>query len=424
MPKLSLATITLKRFIFFATFVVSAVTFMIVIFAVSWIFLRQTEDTSARLSTTMANRIYGSIFQAMNDGRTHEDMTRILETYLRSDVGHFSAELHVGQTLKRVTDSNLKQDRELRNAFIDGLDFHAQTFSAIRHLYPLKAESKCLACHPGARVGEVLGVLSITEDIRAARDAFLRKFFLIFALLLPTPFLMSFIVARFINKRIGTAIDILGEKVHSVNALSDLTTLQLHDERLMFKELDAIFDEFGNLISRIKNVAVGKEMLEFEIQVLERFIITSDVIRDWKERVCYLLTEVNKVMQVYAIFCVFQIDEEAYDIEVFWMNPPSPSTLNVMDEIIRERIAHEKLLLDSVKVVNNVVNAKGVLQELDCDEIELQTKSLFLDMPQIGGVVGIGVQSQVAHDPIRSLVIGGILTTLLNVVGSIKAIYK
>ncbi|MDR3578426.1 MAG: bifunctional diguanylate cyclase/phosphodiesterase, partial [Oryzomonas sp.] len=47
-----------------------------------------------------------------------------------------------------------------------------------------------------------------------------------------------------------------------------------------------------------------------------------------------------------------------------------------------------------------------------------------LDMPQIGGVVGIGVQSQVAHDPIRSLVIGGILTTLLNVVGSIKAIYK
>ncbi|MDR3580972.1 MAG: hypothetical protein P4L44_13510, partial [Oryzomonas sp.] len=419
-----LATLSLKRFIFYATFVVSVVTFMIVIFTVSWIFLRQAEDTSARSSYSMASQIYGSIFQAMEDGRTRQDMTRILETYQRSFPNHFSMELLVGQPLKRLNDSSLKQDRELHKVFIDGLDFHAQTISNIQHYYPLKAKSSCLACHPGARVGEVLGVLSITEDIRAARDAFLRKFFLIFALLLPTPFLMSFIVARFINKRIGAAIDILGEKVHSVNTVTDLTTLQLHDERLMFKELDAIFDEFGNLISRIKNVAVGKEMLEFEIQVLERFIITSDAIRDWKERVCYLLTEVEKVMQVYAIFCVFQIDEEAYDIEVFWLNPPSPSTLNVMDEIIRERIAHEKLQLDSVKVVNNIVNARGAFMELDRNEIELQTKSLFLDMPQIGGVVGIGVQSQVAHDPIRSLVIGGILTTLLNVVGSIKAIYK
>ena len=38
--------------------------------------------------------------------------------------------------------------------------------------------------------------------------------------------------------------------------------------------------------------------------------------------------------------------------------------------------------------------------------------------------MGIGVQSELTKDAIRSLVIDGVLTTLLNVVGSIKAIYK
>jgi len=418
------ATRTLKRFIFSSTFVVSVVTFLTVISTVSWIFMRQAEDTSARFSYSMANQIYGSIFQAMEDGRTRRDMARILETYQHSFPNHFSMELLVGQQLKRSKNSSLKQDRELDKVISDGSDFHAQTISQFQHYYPLKAESKCLACHPGVRVGEILGVLSINEDIRGTRDAFLRKFFLIFALLSPIPFLMSFLVARFVNMRIGTAIDILGKKVHSVNKVTDLTTLQQHTETLMFKELDAIFDEFGNLVSRIKDVAVGKEMLEFEIQVLERFIITSDVIRDWKERVNFLLTEVNKVLQVYAVFCVFQIEQEAYDIEVFWMSPPSESTESIMEEIIRKRISKEILLLDSVKIVNNVVNAQGGELNLDRNEIELQTKSLFLDKPQIGGVVGIGMQSQITHDPIRSLVIGGVLTTLLNVVGSIKAIYK
>ncbi|MBI2354893.1 MAG: bifunctional diguanylate cyclase/phosphodiesterase [Deltaproteobacteria bacterium] len=132
-------------------------------------------------------------------------------------------------------------------------------------------------------------------------------------------------------------------------------------------------------------------------------------------------------MPAYAIFCIFQIETEAYDIEVFWSTPPSESTESIMDEIIRLRLDQEKLPLapsGTVKLIHNVVNPQGAKLELDRNEIELQTKSLFLDTPQIGGVVGIGVQSQMAVDPIRSLVINGILTTLLNVVGSIKAIYK
>ena len=57
-------------------------------------------------------------------------------------------------------------------------------------------------------------------------------------------------------------------------------------------------------------------------------------------------------------------------------------------------------------------------------DIELQSKSLFVDTPKIGGIVGIGVHARVLDDETRYLVVESVLSTLLNVVGSVKAIYK
>ena len=424
---ISFTSITLKRFIFTATLIVSAVTFVTVIVTVSWIFLRQAEDVSARNSLAMAHQIVDSISQAMAEGRNLSDMKRSLESYQRSFPGRYVIALYPGKTINRSAPPLPEDHSNLKKAFSEGVTIHQRTFNMFEHIYPLKAETKCLGCHPGARVGEVLGLLSIKEDIKDHRDTFLRKFFLCFFLFLPIPFLMSFLVSRFVNSHVGDAVARLHRKVRSVNSVSDLSQLELENGEHTFRELEHIFTEFGNLASRIKDVAVGKEMLEFEIKVLERFIITSEAIRDWKERVSFLLSEVNKVMPAYTIFCIFQIEEENFDIEVFWSNPPSTATANTMEEIIRLRVSQEKLPLvasSTIKVIHNIVNAHGPVLDLDRHNVELQTKSLFLDMPQIGGVVGIGVQSQVVVDPIRSLVINGILTTLLNVVGSIKAIYK
>ncbi len=428
MPELvALASRSLKRFIFTATFAASALTFVIAIGCVSYMFLRQAEEASSGLSHAMARHVFVSMSRAMAEGRTREDMTRLVELSRDSFPERFSINLYVDKPVEQPADQAQQWNAEVRKAFAGGEVAHVKTFSGISHFYPFKAETRCLSCHTGKQVGEVLGVLSVSEDISAARNAFLGNFFLIFALLSPIPFLISFLASRFANRRIGAAIDLIGSKVRAVSNVADLTTLQLHNESLGFRELDEIFGEFGTLVTRIKSVAIGKEMLEFEIKVLERFIITSESIRDWKERVAFMLGEINKVMPAYTIFCIFQIEEVVYDIDIFWQNPPTDTTSNLIEEIISQRVRQEKHSMIStadIKVIHNVVNPHGALLELDRQQIELQTKSLFIDTPQIGGVVGIGVQSTVAVDPIRSLVINGILTTLLNVVGSIKAIYK
>jgi diguanylate cyclase (GGDEF)-like protein len=421
-------SITLKRFIFTATLIVSFVTFLTVITALTWIFLKQAEDISVSTSFSMANRILLLITDAMEKGKNRAEMTNIISEYQRLLPDRYSTTIQTGKTVKTEADSKGTDD-PMRKAFSDGMNSRRRTIKGLEYIFPLKAEAKCLDCHPDAKVGDVLGVLSIKEEMRGFRSSFLQQFFLIFLIFLPIPFLMSYSVSRFVNAHLGDAIGRLDRMIRSVNSMADLTTFEaeLENEEHRFREFEDIFHEFTNFVGRIKGLAVGKEMLEFEIKVLERFVITSETIRDWKERVSYLLNEVNKVMQAYTIFSVFQIDEEAYDIDIFWSSPPSDMTMQIMEEIVRQRISHEKLFISEIteiEIIHNIVNPNSSILDLDHSEIELQTKSLFLEIPQIGGVVGIGVQSQSAADPIRSLVINGILTTMLNVVGSIKAIYK
>lgn len=425
---ISFTSITLKRFIFTATLIVSIATFLAVVTALTWIFFKQTEDILASNSSSIAKQVFLLITEAMENGKNMAEMTDIISEHQRILPERYTIAIQPGKAIKAEADGK-GADEPIRKAFSDGTKSLTRTFKGLEHVFPLKAEAKCLGCHPAAKVGDVMGVLSIKEEMTGFRSSFLHKFFLIFLIFLPIPFLMSFSVSRFVNLHLSEAIGRLDRKIRSVNSMADLTKLEaeLEDEEHRFRELGDIFHEFTKFIGRIRGVAVGKEMLEFEIRVLERFIITSEVIRDWKDRIGHLLNEVNTVMQAYMIFCVFQIGEEAYDIDIFWSSPPSNKTVRIMEEMIRQRISHEKQCiseLTEIKIIHNIVNPNASMLDLDHSAIEFQTKSLFLETPQVGGVVGIGVQSQAVADPIRSLVINGILTTMLNVVGSIKAIYK
>ncbi len=139
-----------------------------------------------------------------------------------------------------------------------------------------------------------------------------------------------------------------------------------------------------------------------------------------------MLLEINRVIRAYTLFSIFQVDEEIYDLEVFWTHAPSEKVKAGVERIIRQKVGSENERFGGValKINHNVARDTQVAGDLAEGDIELQTKSVILQNPRIGGVVGIGVQSEMTRDVIRSLVIDGILTTLLNVVGSIKAMYK
>jgi diguanylate cyclase (GGDEF)-like protein len=231
-----------------------------------------------------------------------------------------------------------------------------------------------------------------------------------------------------LNARIKRSTGFFHEKVSEINSVRDLTKLNnFNAGETGFAEFNTILSEFTGFAERIRDVAVDREVLEFELRLLEKFIITSEVVKDWKEHVMRLLIEINKVINAYTLFSIFQVDEDICDLEIFWTHTPSAEIKESVERIIRRKVSSENERLANIttlKINHNIADSSRVLTGLSEDDIELQSKSIILQNPQIGGVVGIGVQSEMTKDPIRSLVIDGVLTTLLNVVGSIKAIYK
>jgi hypothetical protein len=94
---------------------------------------------------------------------------------------------------------------------------------------------------------------------------------------------------------------------------------------------------------------VDKEIFEFEIRLLERFIITSEVVKDWKYYLKSLIIEVNKLLYAPVFFAFFYVEDEVYAVEVFWYQNPSKGLKEHFEENIKERVK-KRFISNELKV--------------------------------------------------------------------------
>ncbi|MBF0559327.1 MAG: bifunctional diguanylate cyclase/phosphodiesterase [Nitrospirae bacterium] len=419
----------LKSFVCVVVLVSSILSFYTAYFIVSSTYQRSFVKNTHEISDAISQQVINSMLQFMEKGWTRKELNEFFNSIKdRQARFPYKVEIFRGEAVEKDY-GKIEQPgmgSNIVDVFKTGDTITFKRDTLLFNIYPIKAAGRCLSCHVNAKSGDVMGVLRVQQDIGPVIAQVKKKFFTLFLILSPMPFVMAGLIALFVNRRIRSSTVFLRDKITSVNKVRDLTSISLDEEHAGFAEFDEILNEVRSFVSRMRDVAVDREILEFEIKVLEKFIITSEVVRDWKEHVKNILIEINKVMKAYALFSIFQVDEELYDLEIFWRNKPSDITQKKFENIIKQKIKDSIRFgnANEINIIHNIADPCKNLLELEEKDMDLLTKSLFLETPRIGGVVGIGVQSELAHDNIRSLVIDGILTTLLNVIGSIKAIYK
>ncbi len=420
----------LKSFVCISVLIASFISFSATYLVVSSMYRRSFIKNADEVSDAVAQQLFTSMRQLMEKGWTRDELNKFVSSE-KGTRGQFpyEVELFRGEAVEQdygKTDQP-PMGRNIVDSFRTGDAITYKADPIVINIYPIKAEPECLQCHTHASVGKVLGVLKIQQDISPAINEAKRKFNVYFFLLLPIPFVMAGAVAGFLNARLKRSTRFLHDKVSEINSVGDLTKLNnVHVAETGLVEFNAILREFNDFARKIRFVAVDREVLEFELRLVEKFIITSDVVKDAKGHVMRLLLEINKVIPARLLFSLFQIDEEACDLEIFWTHTPSDKLKERMGEIIRGKISEQNPSLgNAIMKCSHTVAENGQRQDdVSESDIELQTKSIIMQQPRIGGVVGIGVRSETARDAIRSLVIDGVLTTLLNVIGSVKAIYK
>jgi len=417
----------LRNFILAASCVVAIVFFSLCFFLIRDEFERNARQQAADASETLAKVTFASMYELMSTGWSRRQAESFLASVEKASGRDQHLQIFRGPLVAGLYGEIAQpaMDETLLRVFASGQESRTGDGSQQRHVFPLVAEERCLKCHTNASVGQTLGAIEVRHDLGHLLEEANRKTALALLGLSLLAMVGALAVVFWVNRRIEKAVHQVEDAVTGINAVSDLRHLSFSRPDSGFVELNRILSAIGDLSEKLHDIAVDKDILKFEISLLERFVITSEVVRDWHQYLAQLLEDINQVLQTHMLFSVFEIDEELFDLEVFWRFPPTLETREMTERHVRASInAHPRFSeLTSLQIHHHVCKVDGPSISLSEQEVTVRVKSFFVDNPKIGGIVGIGVHAKNLDDT-RFLVMDSILSTLMNVIGSVKAIYK
>ena len=376
--------------------------------ALLYLGIKQTLETELIKETrATANAIFNNLYQGMLKGFTKKELDALVSGFKQQDQ---RVVLHLEKgTLERA----LREFKE-RGEVEKGRGY-------ITYRYPFMASSVCLSCHK-VKEGDILALLEIRLSYEETLNTALRLLAWLFFI---STFLILFgvyLVGRHQARYLSLPLQALKDRISRAEKFEELVEEknQAPIPSTGIDEVDAFSYALEDFIQRVKKLAVDKEIFEFEIRLLERFIITSEVVKDWKYYLKSLIIEVNKLLYAPVFFAFFYVEEEVYAVEVFWYQNPSKGLQEHFEEKIKERVK-KRFITNDLKFVHNIINEDVALSAED--ELFLKTRELFLDQPKIGGIVGIGLAVKELTET-QEIALEAVLTSLLNVTGTVRAISK
>jgi diguanylate cyclase (GGDEF)-like protein len=418
----------IRSFILSASAVVAAGFFGVGYFAVSRVLDHTVREDARQSSAILAQVTFASMYQLMSTGWSRLQVEQFLGAVRAAPQDTpTNVEVYRGDIVVRDYGEIAQPplDESLRRVLGSGQPITEAAGSSIRYLMPLVADDRCLGCHAHAVPGSVLGAIEVRQDFAPLLDKAHGDFVVWLLVIAPLAMAMASLVVWRVNRRLEQSIEVVDTAVSQVGAVADLRKLQFADHDLGFDELNKLFSHLGELIEKLRAVAVDKDVLRIEVGLLEKFVITSEVVRDWGDYISKLLAEMNQVMTTHLMFSLFRVGDDVFDLEIFWSRPPTDETQKLVEAHLRNLIAaNERFNGDAVIHVRHHMPTEGEPLVLDEKSARLHTKSLIVDQPKIGGIVGIGMHSSMIADQTLLPVTDSILSTMLNVVGSVKAIHK
>ncbi|TCK05901.1 putative bifunctional diguanylate cyclase/phosphodiesterase [Marinobacterium mangrovicola] len=426
---MTLKTPTIRRYLLQRTLLFSLLGFGVLLLVASQAYQSSVKENGKLVARTVAESTFNAMYLIMSQGWTRQQL-----------------EQFVGQLESSGSDEDLRVsvfrgpvvvdkfgpieqapfDAAMTAALAQGEILEEVEGDHLRTLYPLTAREVCTACHTNARVGDPLGLIEVKQNLEPQLKAANKSLLLYLLALAPLPLLLAYWSVRSITHNVNNSLNHLTESIQRVESLDDLNSLHNQQIQFGFREFNGIYGQVSHLAGKLHSIAVDKDLLEFEIRLLEKCVITSEVVRDWREYVNALILDINQVIQIFTMFSIFKVDDELFDLEIFWLSPPTEQSRSMMEQTVIERLRSHRELFGhgEFKIRHNIADHGSTPLHLTEEEVDLQAKSLLVETPKIGGIVGIGVQADTVRDQTKLLVIESILSTLLNVVGSVKAIYK
>lgn len=395
-------------------------------FQVFDLFKNTLEKKSLNDARTIANQTFNSMFQVMKRGWSRKDLLEFLNNTKLSQK-EYQINIYRTDIVEKLFGKieQPKFDKEIFKAINEKKELSFTENGNLRFIMPVKAQEVCLRCHTNANVGDVLGIVEVKSNLKEITSSVQKDFSKTLILIFPIPLISVLLIGYILTNKIRQELNKLKELTENISKMEDLEKIKQININFPFEEFNEVYANIYEIITKLSKIAVDKEVLEFEIKLLEKFILTSEVVKDWKEYVITLLIEINKIIPIFIFFSIFK-ELDRYEAEIFWLGTPSEAVKHKFEEIVKQKLKGSFHLEEYgyIEINHNIAEKEIFIADNVLEGIEYRTKSLILERPQIGGIVGIGASSETTKNEAHILVIESILSTFLNVVGSVKAIYK
>lgn len=420
---------TLKFFVLTSISTIALVLFVGTLFTTTTLYENMLAEQAQKTSRGISLQTYNSILQLMRMGASHEDLQEFVQaTQIAHQDTPYQVEIYRGplDVKQFVSAEQPPLPPEISQAFATG-EMTSTTHNGTTHnVYPLKAEAMCLSCHSGVKIGDVLGVVEVAQSIQKIAAEMRKRYTGLFASYGILVFLTAAGLTTFVVKRIGRTVNLFQNQTAAINTVDDLNLLHLDTIDFGFEELNTAFKHVEIMVRRLQEIAVDKEILSLKIKMSNKLIITSNMIHNWPKFIKELLVDIQRIVPIYALVAVCRDDDQESRAEVFWLHNQSPATRARMETLFQARLNGTGVVGDTPmgNITHHVTDPGSCLPELKEGDITIHAQALHLELPKMRGIVGIAVPAQGAEDPTRQIVTKSILTTLLNLVGSVHAISK
>ncbi|MFA6192000.1 MAG: bifunctional diguanylate cyclase/phosphodiesterase [Sulfurimonas sp.] len=420
---------TLKNFIFSINIILLSSLFVLIFIFTTYLHTTLAQKEAIKHANAVSSQVFSSMYQVMKRGWSKDelnDFMNALEDNFKNS--NYTINIYRSEVVKELFGEvhEKTKDEIVNKVFSNGEKLTLSETQVIRNLLPLNAKTECLVCHTNAKVGDTLGVIDVEQNlINIIKETFL-EYIYFFLIVLPLFALAAFLASRYTTSKISGALKLFNQKVQNINSIEDFKEFDSTEIDLKFSEMNEIITNVNGLATKLKAIAVDKDLLEFEVQLLDKFILSSEVVKDWHDYINELLIDINKVMPTYTLMTIFRVGNDQFEVDIFWFGIPEKDVKENFEAYVRKSVQESDHFLGytDYTIRHNTSEYNRCINLNDYENFAHRTKSLFLDTPRIGGIVGLSVQSDIVADPIKHIVIDSILTTMANLVGSVKAINK
>ncbi len=383
------------------------------------------EKNVHQIAEGSANQVFNSMYQIMRRGWERKDLLEFIKSLeISYEKTPIRIELYRSDIVKELYGTVPEPEKEeIHILALKGTQQKRFEGNLYTYVNPIKAEQECLRCHYNAKEGDVLGLVEIRMDVSSLLSSFRGTLQTTIATYVLS--LSIFLTAlMWIFRRTITSLSFsITRTIEGIQSVGELN-LSVPEKSEPYDELKPLYRALEALTKKIKDIAVDKEILKIEANILERFIITSTTIKEWEEYLSSLLKEINKIVKINLFFTLF-IENNSIYVKVFWYYKPEDRTKDEVEAYIKSKISLElpvSLLMNKhISFGHSTINSEKSFED-SIDSIKLRTKALFLEKPHIGGVIGLGFESELVEDDTKHVLADTLLSMLVNVVGSSKAI--